>query len=166
MALYTVHLPPGEGAATAKAERVRLVRDGFSLFALVAPVIWLLWHRLWLGLLGYILAAVAIEGLARATSPMVATIVAAVFAVWFALSARDIQRWTLSRRGWRTLAVVEGTSREAAERRFFENFLEGETRTPVPPPPPRPAAPPPVRPAPVAAGGSPAIGLFPGPKDR
>jgi hypothetical protein len=158
MATFTVHLPrdatPSEGAA----DRIRLVREGFSFLALVFPALWLIFNRMWLVLLGWIAVVVAIEALAYAAGDAVATIVAVVFAVWFALEARDLQRWTLARKGYETAAVVVADDVDAAERRFIEAWLDGpglDGGVPAPPAPRRPAT------------GIPApIGLFPIPGGR
>ena len=47
MRAYTVHAPPDEPAAP---ERFAFVKDGFSWPALFVPILWILWHRLWLTL--------------------------------------------------------------------------------------------------------------------
>lgn len=171
MALYTVHLPPGAEATGDAADRIRFVKDGFSLWAFLLPLPWLVVNRLWLALLGWIAAVVALEALTRFAGETTGGIVATVFAVWFALEAREIQRWTLERRGWRTAAVVEGADEDTAERRFFESWLttdmprEHIEEAPVPPTPPSQATSPVPRPGrSLAPNPSPSgvIGLFPG----
>src|SRR4029450_6423437 len=54
MPVYTVHAPVTNGADLAATDKFVLVRDGFHFWAAVASVIWLLWHRLWLALIGWI----------------------------------------------------------------------------------------------------------------
>ena len=56
MAVYTVHEPlPRDGARSApEPERFVFVRDGFSFWALLFGPLWMLRHRMWLVLLGYI----------------------------------------------------------------------------------------------------------------
>ena len=123
MAIYTVHAPPDADVSVETADRIRFVKDGFAFWALVFPLVWLVWHRLWLALLGYLAVAVAIAALGRFGDQTVATVVGVVFAFWFALEARGIRRWTYARRGWRLVGVVEGSSLEAAEVRFFGGWL-------------------------------------------
>src|ERR1700738_2025468 len=55
MAVYTVHEPPLRAGATSapEPERFIFVRDGFSFAALLFGPLWMLRHRMWLGLLGY-----------------------------------------------------------------------------------------------------------------
>ena len=52
MPVYTVHAPVANGADAAATDKFVFVRDGFHFWAAVASVIWLLWHRLWLALIG------------------------------------------------------------------------------------------------------------------
>ena len=61
MPVYTVHAPVANGADLAAADRFVFVRDGFHFWAAVASVIWLLWHRLWLVLIGWIVVMIAIQ---------------------------------------------------------------------------------------------------------
>ena len=59
MPVYTVHAPVANGADLAATDKFVFVRDGFHFWAAVASVIWLLWHRLWLALIGWIVLMVA-----------------------------------------------------------------------------------------------------------
>ena len=101
MPVYTVHAPVAGGADAAATDRFVFVRDGFHFWAAVASVIWLLWHRLWLALLGWIVLMIAIL---------------------MGFEAATLRRWTLSRRKWRQLDIVVGDDEEAAEHRFFERW--------------------------------------------
>jgi hypothetical protein len=160
MAIYTVHAPPDGSVSAETAQRMRFVKEGFSFWALVLPAVWLLWHRLWLAFLAWLAVVVALQIAGRWVGETEAGIVALVFGVWFALEAREIERWTLARRGWRLLGVVEGGDRDVAERRFFDSWLRAAApaaaaaSAPAAPTPPSPPLPP--RPAPSGV-----IGLFP-----
>ena len=61
MPVYTVHAPAANGADLAATDRFVFVRDGFHFWAAAASVIWLLWHRLWLALIGWIVVTVALQ---------------------------------------------------------------------------------------------------------
>ena len=62
MAIYTVHAPASYGIdPRVTADKVVFVRDGFYVWAFLAAIVWLMWHRLWLALLGYIVLSVAAE---------------------------------------------------------------------------------------------------------
>ena len=62
MAVYTVHQPPlKKYEAAPDPERFAFVRDGFSFWAFLFGPLWMLRHRMWLVLLGYIVVAVAMH---------------------------------------------------------------------------------------------------------
>ena len=62
MSVYTVHEPPlRAGAAAPDVERFAFVRDGFSWWAFLFAPLWMLRHRMWLVLIGYVVVAAAIE---------------------------------------------------------------------------------------------------------
>ena len=108
MRVYTVHAPVASGADLAAADKFVFVRDGFHFWAAVATVIWLLWHRLWLVLIGWIALTLAINfgmgglGASRGTILTVDVLIALLMG----LEAASLQRWTLSRGKWRQLDVV------------------------------------------------------------
>ena len=125
MPVYTVHGLRSEGTdARPAADRVVLVRDGFHFWAFAMSLVWLVWHRLWWALLGYIalnivtvvvLSALGVSGGAR-------MIVMAVIALLVGFEAASLWRWTLSRGKWRQLDVIVADDLESAERRFFDRF--------------------------------------------
>ena len=153
MTIYTVHIPPATPDVSAAAEGARFTPDGFSLMALLLPLPWLLWNRLWLASLGYGAMLLGIEALAMVAGPVAAGILALLFGLWFALEARSILRWTLERRGWQLAAVVEGDSLEMAEERFVRHLVRTGLPSPVSAPRQGPGAPP--------APAGPVVGLFP-----
>ena len=54
MPVYTVHAPVAYDADLAATDKFVFVRDGFHFWAAVASFIWLIWNRLWLALIGWI----------------------------------------------------------------------------------------------------------------
>ncbi len=171
MSVYTVHEPPLRAADNlADPERFEFVRDGFYVWALLLTPLWLLWRRLWLVLLCYVLlsvalnAALALAGVSGAAVALINMLVSLLIG----LEASSLLRFTLRRRGWRNVGIVSGEDREDAERHFFEQWL----RVRPLPPPPSGATPPPApaaghRPPQAASPGSGGIiGLFPEPGAR
>jgi hypothetical protein len=147
MAVYTVHAPASYYATDVRTtpDKLVFVRDGFYFWAFVAAIVWLIWHRLWLALLGYLAISVIAEivmSMLRIGSGT-RLVVMVVFALLVGLEAGSLRRWKLSRGKWRQLDIVVADSEEAAERRFFERWnardaLTGERgNTPSPPPLPR-----------------------------
>jgi len=63
MPVYTVHEPPLRKGAdeAASADRVMFVRDGFSFWAFLFGPVWMFWRGLWLVLLLYVVATVALQ---------------------------------------------------------------------------------------------------------
>ena len=61
MPVYTVHAPVTDGADLSATDKFAFVRDGFHFWAVVAGVVWLAWHRLWLALIGWIALLVAVD---------------------------------------------------------------------------------------------------------
>lgn len=169
MSVYTVHEAPARADASPAAERFIFVRDSFSWWAFLFAPLWMLRHRMWLILLGYVVigggieTALAILGASRAAMFVMGLLISLLVG----LEASTLRRLALRRRGWSNVGVISGDDLEDAERRFFDAWLRA-TR-------PRPngsnAA------APSPAGGAPVgvprvlqtpnvVGLFPEPGAR
>jgi uncharacterized protein DUF2628 len=126
MAVYTVHEPPlRSGTVAPDPERFVFVRDGFSFWALLLGPIWMLWHRMWVVLVGYGLVVAVLGWVLRAThAPIaVALLVDAVLALLIGFEAATLRRFTLARRGFVNVGVVVGDDLELAERRFFDIWI-------------------------------------------
>jgi hypothetical protein len=165
MSSYTVHQPPlKSGLAAAEPYRFVFVRDGFSWWAFLLTPLWMLWHRLWLVLVLYLLISAALEVGLRALggSTISLVLVGLLLSLLAGLEAATLRRFKLTRRHWRNIGVVTGDDLEDAERRFFDAWIrQAPARRPMPPQSP-PAS------APDASGGaapapSGVIGLFPEP---
>jgi hypothetical protein len=141
------------------ADRILFLREKFRWSALFFAPIWLLWHRLWLGFLGWLAAVVALAFVAYAID---LTSQAAAPLLWLptllvAFEGTELLRRKLLRSGYREIGVVLGRNLEEAERRFFANWTirpeltartrAGQGAAPVP--------------AGMAAAANPVLGLFP-----
>jgi hypothetical protein len=153
MAVYTVHEPPAKRyEQTSDPERFMFVRDGFSFWAFLFGPLWMLRHRMWLVLIGYIGVSAALELAFR----LLGTLGAARVAIGFLLSlligfeAATLQRFTLGRRRFSNLGVIVADDMESAERRFFDSWVKSGG-----------AAPRVVSPSQRTAAASDVIGLFP-----
>ena len=60
MPVYTVHAPVMSDTGVRAADRFAFVRDGFHFWAALLGPIWLLWHGLWLALIGWIVVMVGV----------------------------------------------------------------------------------------------------------
>lgn len=162
MTVYTVLEPPPSGDDLRDAERVAFVRDGFSWLALLFPLLWLLWHRMWLVLVLWIAVVVILQWGASLIGEPAPLITAVVIAAVMGFEANNLRRWTLERRGWRFAGVVAGTDRSECERRFFAGYdLGGAPARPAAAPPRPASAVPVVYPSARGEGDAPVLGLFP-----
>lgn len=169
MSVYTVHQAPTRADAASAAERIVFVCDSFSWWAFLLAPLWMLRHRMWLVLLGYVAisGAIAAALVTFGASRTVVAIVGLSISLLVGLEASTLRRLALRRRGWSNIAVISGDDLEDAERRFFDAWLrETRSRDGVASTPP-----------PAAASGGPlsvprvaqtpnVIGLFPEPGAR
>lgn len=162
MPLYAAHAPPGP-PSLAGADRVALVPQGFSWPAFVFGPWWLAAKRLWLALVGWLVATLAlIVGFHALGAPVAALYLAqALIALWLGLEAARLRSAALARAGRPLADVVAAPDEDVALRAFFARWLEGED-APEPPPP----APAPPRAPGEASLRQPVVGLFPQPWGR
>ena len=124
MPVYTVHALDAADAGLVATDKFAFVRDGFHFWAAVFGPLWLIWHRLWLALIGWIvvLAAIDLAMTALGASGGAVFLVNGLIALLMGFEAASLQRWTLSRGRWRQLDIVVADDEEAAERRFFDRW--------------------------------------------
>jgi hypothetical protein len=163
MRVYSVHEPPVRGHdPLPDAERFIFVRDGFYFRAFLFTPFWMIWHRMWLVLAGYVIVSAVLETalVALGASAADVSIVALLISLLVGLEASTLRRFTLNRRGWRNVGIISGDHLEDAERRFFEAWvhqLPSQRVTPTALPPSGVATPPRM------PQGSDVVGLFPEP---
>ena len=168
MRVYSVHEPPVRGPdPLPDAERFIFVRDGFYFCAFLFAPLWMIWRRMWLVLVGYVIVSAAVETalVALGASATLVSVVALLVSLLVGLEASTLRRFSLNRRGWRNVGIISGDDLEDAERRFFETWVH-ELPTPAALPAAQPPAPPPApggSAPPPAAQGPGVIGLFPEP---
>lgn len=148
-------MEPPRAAGAETGVQAEIVRDGFALLAFIAPLLWLLWYRLWLEAILVFLAAAIIAALGNFTGlgavlPALSLIVSAYVGV----EGQAMRLARLRRLGWREAAVIEAGNRADAEIRYFSdaNSRQSDQWTD------HPAVPLATVPAKPAAG--PALGLF------
>ncbi|MTW15821.1 DUF2628 domain-containing protein [Rhodoplanes serenus] len=136
MAVYAVLEPPARpDGQPVDLDRVQLVPDGFSWGAFLFGPLWMLWHRLWLVLLGWlaVTAALAVAQGLLGVSGNGRLVVAALVALLVGLEAGMLRRWTLRRAGWRDHGIVVADDVEAAEQRYFVRATRERDAAAVPP---------------------------------
>jgi hypothetical protein len=124
MPIFTVHAPTANGSDLGATDKFVFVRDGFHFWAMIFGPLWLVWNRLWLATIGWIIAVIALDVvLAQLGVGRMGIFGANVLvAILMGLEAASLQRWTLSRSRWRQLDTVVGDDEETAERRFFDRW--------------------------------------------
>jgi hypothetical protein len=160
MAVYTVHEPLPKAGASSEPERFVFVRDGFSFWALLLGPLWMLRHRMWLVLLGYIALVAAVSMVFRLNaSDKIGFAVWGLIALLIGFEAGTLRRFTLRRRGYRNIGIVVGDDLELAERRFFDAWVRKDAAS-APGPVGAPALATSLR---MSQPGSDVLGLFPEP---
>jgi hypothetical protein len=173
MPVFTVHGPAAGGMDIRRSDKFVFVRDGFHFWAVVFGPIWLIWNRLWLATIGWIIVSTALHlglvslGAGRLTIWLADFMVA----ILMGFEAASLQRWTFSRGKWRQLDLVVADDEESAERRFFARWADTKRAGSYDPLTVDRGGPPPTRiipgqpfskpPPPLPQGGI--IGLFPEP---
>jgi len=169
MPLYTVLAPPPRGnAAATDPLRFVFVKDGFAWPALFVPELWLLFRKMWIVFLLYLAVGLGLTYLASKYGGPLPWVALAVVHLWFALEANQLRRFSLARKGYDFVGVVEGRRREV-ELRFFHQWEPPAMPAPPPAEPPpasameaaaEPAKADPVPSSPSAEAGE-VVGLFP-----
>jgi hypothetical protein len=121
MNFYSVHAPPD---APSDPERLILVKDGFSWPAFFLPALWILWHRLWLTLVGYVIFVLVVAWAGRLAGDDAAVTLAIVGAILFGLEANNFRRWSLEARGFMEVGGTFGRDLEEAEIRFLDQWQQ------------------------------------------
>lgn len=135
MTVYTVHepaVPPPDRLL--RAEGVAFVKEGFAWIALLFPVLWLIFHRMWIELVVLICAALIVSLGLRWFGVHDELIGWASFALVlvFAFEANELRRWRLDRAGYRLVGAAAGKSRDAAELSFFREWVDAQPPAPAP----------------------------------
>ena len=123
MAIYTVHTNSND---------FRLIREGSSTFALIAPPIWLTINRLWLELFGYFVIMCLFFAIAYKLQSGVALLLTGLPGIYLWLEGNQLLRAKLERGGWKLTDLVEGGDFESAEAKHLsKNLTAASHSTPV-----------------------------------
>jgi hypothetical protein len=166
MTTFTVHEPPPrKKEQVAPPERYAFVRDGFYFWAFVLGPVWMLYHRMWLVFVFYMVAMTGIEVAmwSLGVSFAVKLVVGVLIALLVGFEAGTLRRWSLRR--WTERGIIVAYNREAAEHRFFDRWQGREGGSYEATMPPTSPEPPPIPPH-VPTSDADIIGLFPQPQSR
>jgi hypothetical protein len=164
--VYSVYEPRNEAAdLAARADRLAFVKEGFSWIAFLVPALWLIFYRMWLELIVFLVGFAALEwafGTSDAGRTLFGWVSLGLF-VLFAFEANDLRAASLERRGYRLAGVASGRDRGQAELSFFRSWLpeqEKQERAPERTPEKRGSG---SSQSSTRAESEEVIGLFPGP---
>ncbi|MGQ4274324.1 DUF2628 domain-containing protein [Terrihabitans sp. B22-R8] len=121
MRIWTVHEPRSAKNALERADRLVVVKDGFSWLAFFFSLPWLLYNRLWLGTLIYLLVTAAI-GLLGAWLPLAGGaefLLGIIPALYAGFEGNDLRRRKLARRDFVQVASIAAKNGLAAETEYF-----------------------------------------------
>jgi len=121
MRTFTVHA----NASLPRAEdHVRLVKEGMARWAILSPLIWFLYHRMWWEGAAYfgLSILIALAGGALGVHENITVLLGLGLQLLAAMEANDLRRLALARKGYQTIAIIHGSDEEEAEARFFANW--------------------------------------------
>ncbi|WP_310621768.1 DUF2628 domain-containing protein [Flexibacterium corallicola] len=125
MAVYMVMSPPDTAAQSShrpKSKSPRFIRDGFHWLALLFPLLWMLFNRMWLIFIISIAGLIIMQTALSAFPVMPSVIIVALFSIFIALEAGALKAWSLKRKNWSVIDIVSGSNLEEAEARFFSRW--------------------------------------------
>lgn len=126
MPAFTILEPPAyQHTAIEHAERFIFLPERFYLAAFLFAPLWMIWRRLWVVLILYVVGAgLIVYGLRLLGVDWGAVaIVFALIHLLIGLDATSLVRWTRVRHGWRECGIVIADDLDMAERRFFHNRM-------------------------------------------
>lgn len=128
MTTYIALAPPEAGGrirTEADADRLVLVPDQFSFWAFAFSLLWFVYHRMWLFVLGYLALTIGLEVLAIQIGGAAPTLVTLVISLAIGFEAQTLRCWFLERKGWRVIGHVVAANPEEAEARVLRLAFSG-----------------------------------------
>lgn len=163
MQTYTVHEPrfPANADLESRADKLIFIKEGFSIWAFLVPLLWFPLNRAWWGFFAYIIASSTVAILLSFAAMPEAVILLAGWIVnlIFAFEARDFLRRKYENNDYMLKAVVSGRNLAECELRYLQEWLPDARAYPG-----QLTVTPPVGPQKLTnegAAAEPVIGMFP-----
>ena len=117
--IYTVH---EKDDALEPTRRTVLVREGFSFWAMLFNLFWLLAHRCWRMSAIYLVMLIAVTEAGRAAgfNHQAVMLLQMGLHVWLGFAGNDCRRAALARSGYEEIDIVCAESELLAARRYFD----------------------------------------------
>lgn len=133
MKTFSVFEPPVlPGSPVEDAQSLVFVRHGWSLAALLIPMVWMLARRLWWVLLAYLILVIAIQVLSFAISPVITAGLSVALALIVMVEAGQLRLESMLAKGYREVAVIDAKDLADAEHQFFTQWLNRHQNRPAP----------------------------------
>ncbi|KZL19642.1 hypothetical protein PsAD2_01921 [Pseudovibrio axinellae] len=129
MAVYYVMTEPEVSLNHLKdteSRNIMFVKDGFSWWAMLFPLLWALYNRMWLVFLGYLAAVVAFVFLAQLFGSTTGGFITLLATLLFAMEAGFLKSWSLQRKNWQVAGFVSAANLDEAEIRFFDRVSKNK----------------------------------------
>ena len=138
--IWTLHAKPGLNRERL-AEQLVAVPERHATWALLFPVVWLVWQRLWLGLIAYLIYTVTLLLLISTPYLWVTLAIFGLPGMFLWLEGNQLVRARLERQGFTLVGVVEAPDEQMAIARHLAQLPfstdETEFRAPLPNRPPQ-----------------------------
>jgi Protein of unknown function (DUF2628) len=109
-----------EPASDRRGGAALFIKDAFAPLAVIVPVFWLLWHRLWFEAALTLCASLVLTGAAAwAGAPELAGIGSILIGIYVALEGGALKAAAARRRAFADSAIIEAGSLAEAEERYY-----------------------------------------------
>jgi hypothetical protein len=121
MRIWTVHEPRHATSEQERVDRAVFVKDGFSWLAFLFSLPWLLFHRLWLGALIYVLASAAtmLAGGLLTLEAWAGVLLGLIPGLYAGFEGNDLRRRKLARLDFAQVASLSARTQIEAETDYF-----------------------------------------------
>lgn len=124
MAIFQAYIAPqvnlqGSLSQFDELSSLTLVEDKKSIWALIFPIIWLVWNRLWFWLAVYILVSIFLFLLTSIQVPIIVSLLSIIPGLYLFLEGSSLIVTKLERQGWQFAGVVDAPDVEIAEYKFL-----------------------------------------------
>jgi hypothetical protein len=132
MPAFAVLEPSGRHRGAGEhTDRFIFLREGFRSAAFLFGPLWMIWRRMWIVLIIYlvVLGFIAYGLQVLGAGGVAAALVFGLIQLLVGLEATSLLHWTRVAHGWRDCGVVVADDLEMAERRFFDSRAAGQEVT-------------------------------------
>lgn len=125
MRIYSIFEPVRGPVRPDDPRSVVFLKEGFCWPALFVPLLWMLYHRMWLITAGYVALSAAVAGIGQimGANETPAAIIGLGFGLIVAWEAAGLRRRALLRAGFHQVATVAAKNLALAEARYFAESM-------------------------------------------